>query len=248
MNKDNISVTVTDLKLQDYGRFSMVAEGKTQQYETKLIVLHVRELIRDVQIESSVSRLQSENICMFHLRCLASGGDLNLSYSWSGHQIQTHGSHLNISLRPAENTTLTCTANNTFSVKYATKTVVCTEKPDDSSISSDAGFPQKYLLIAVGVGIIVVVIFGGTLAVCCRCRNNKGQGESEAGITVYEDVNADATAKKRSESVVNGMSIYETVDDKKLSQNLPQTLYDKINYQRHPAVSASTSSPYQEVL
>lgn len=76
------------------------------------------------------------------------------------------------------------------------------------------------------------------------------------------------------------MSIYETVDDMKVTQNLvstrcmfrevdrtvakhffgiccnvtlllplqPQTLYDKINYQRHPAVSANTSSPYQEVL
>ncbi|XP_016360664.1 uncharacterized protein LOC107702767 [Sinocyclocheilus anshuiensis] len=246
MNKHNISVTVADLKLQDSGSFSIVAEGKSIQYNTTFIVLHVHDLIRDVQI--NVSRLQSENICMFHLRCLASGGDLNPSYSWSGLQIQTQGSHLNISLRPAETTTLTCTANNTFSVKYATKTVVCTDKPDNSSISSNAGFPQKYLLIAVGVGIIVVVIFSGTLAVCCRCRNIKGQGESEAGITVYEDVNADATAKKRSESVVNGMSIYETVDGTKLSQNLPQTLYDKINYQRHPAVSASTSSPYQEVL
>ncbi|XP_016116583.1 uncharacterized protein [Sinocyclocheilus grahami] len=246
MNKNNISVTVADLKLQDSGRFSIVAEDKFKQYETKFIVLHVHDLIRDVQIESSVTRLQ--DICMFHLRCLAFGAGLNLSYSWSGHQIQTQGSHLNISLRLAENTTLTCTANNTLGVKYATKTVVCTDKPDDSSISSDAGFPQKYVLIAVGVGIIVVVIFSGTLAVCCRCRNIKGQGESEAGITVYEDVNADATAKKRSESVANGMSIYETVDDKKLSQNLPQTLYDKINYQRHPAVSANTSSPYQEVL
>lgn len=28
----------------------------------------------------------------------------------------------------------------------------------------------------------------------------------------------------------------------------PQTLYDKINFQRHPAVGASASSPYQEVL
>uniref|UniRef100_A0A8C1R8S1 Ig-like domain-containing protein n=1 Tax=Cyprinus carpio TaxID=7962 RepID=A0A8C1R8S1_CYPCA len=247
MNEDNISVTVEDLKRQDSGSFSMVARAGAVQHKTKIIELHVHELIRDVQIEYNVSRLQSENICTFHLRCLASG-DPNPSYSWSGHQIQTQGPHLNISLRPAENATLTCTANNTYSVNYTTETVVCREKLDYSSVLS--GFPLKYLLIAVGAGIVVVVIFGATLAVCCRRRSNKGQGESEAGITVYEEVNTDGPAKKRSESVANGMSIYETVNDTKLSQNLPQTLYDKINYQRHPAVSTSTStsSPYQEVL
>ncbi|XP_042582724.1 signaling lymphocytic activation molecule [Cyprinus carpio] len=247
MNEDNISVTVEDLKRQDSGSFSMVARAGAVQHKTKIIELHVHELIRDVQIEYNVSKLQSENICTFHLRCLASG-DPNPSYSWSGHQIQTQGPHLNISLRPAENATLTCTANNTYSVNYTTETVVCREKLDYSSVLS--GFPLKYLLIAVGAGIVVVVIFGATLAVCCRRRSNKGQGESEAGITVYEEVNTDGPAKKRSESVANGMSIYETVNDTKLSQNLPQTLYDKINYQRHPAVSTSTStsSPYQEVL
>ncbi|XP_016338434.1 SLAM family member 5-like [Sinocyclocheilus anshuiensis] len=241
MNKDNISVTVTDLKLQDSGRFSIVAVGKSEQYDTKVFVLHVHELIREVKIEYSHFWLQSKNICMFHLRCLASG-DPNPSYSWISHQ--TRGSHLNISLGLAENAILNCTANNTVSIKYTTETVVCTEK-SDSSTTSDAGFRQEYLLIAVGVGIVAVIILSGTVAVCCRWRKNKGQGESEAGITVYEDVN---TAKKRSESVVNGMSIYETVNDIKLSQDLPQTLYDKVNYQRQPVVRASTSSPYQEVL
>ncbi len=41
MNEDNISVTVSDLKLQDSGRFSVIAERKSTQYKTTYIVLHV---------------------------------------------------------------------------------------------------------------------------------------------------------------------------------------------------------------
>ncbi len=40
-NKDSISVIVADLKVQDSGSFSIVAEGKSTQYKTKFIVLHV---------------------------------------------------------------------------------------------------------------------------------------------------------------------------------------------------------------
>ncbi|XP_042615252.1 uncharacterized protein LOC122145538 isoform X1 [Cyprinus carpio] len=127
MNEDNISVTVTDLTLQDSGRFSIVAEiiSTAKQYKTKVFLLYVHDLIREVKIEYNYVWLQSENICMFHLRCVASG-DQNLSYSWISPQ--TQGSQLNISLSLAESATLNCTANNTVSVKYTTKTVVCTEK------------------------------------------------------------------------------------------------------------------------
>uniref|UniRef100_A0A673H681 Ig-like domain-containing protein n=1 Tax=Sinocyclocheilus rhinocerous TaxID=307959 RepID=A0A673H681_9TELE len=166
MNKDTISVTVTDLKLQDSGRFFIVAVGKSEQYDTKGFVLHVHELIREVKIEYNYFWLQSKNICMFHLRCLASG-DPNPSYSWISHQ--TQGSQLNISLGLAENAILNCTASNTVSVKYTTETVVCTEKSDNSTTSG-----IEYLLIAVGVGIVAVIIFSGTVAVCCRWRKNKG--------------------------------------------------------------------------
>ncbi len=41
MNKDYISVTVSDLKLQDSGNFSVIAEGNSKQYKTTFIVLHV---------------------------------------------------------------------------------------------------------------------------------------------------------------------------------------------------------------
>ncbi|XDV19249.1 hypothetical protein PO909_024754, partial [Leuciscus waleckii] len=124
MYKDNISITIEDLKLQDSGIFTIVAERKADQFPTKTIVLHVHDLIRDVQIEFSDSWLESKNMCVFHLWCLASG-DPNPSYSWSGDLVET-GQNLNISRRPAESATLTCTANNTVSIKNTHKTVVCT--------------------------------------------------------------------------------------------------------------------------
>lgn len=129
MNKDSISVTVTDLKLKDSGRFSIAAENKTGpvQLKTKEYVLRVHELIRDVQILYNHVWLQSENICKFNLWCVASG-DENASYSWISPQ--TQGQYLNISLSLGENATLSCSANNTISVKYTTETVVCTEKSE----------------------------------------------------------------------------------------------------------------------
>ncbi|KAK7171190.1 hypothetical protein R3I94_001198 [Phoxinus phoxinus] len=258
MFKDNISITIEALKLQDSGRFSIVVVKQSVQLPTKVFVLHVHDLIRDVQIELNDSWLESKNTCVFHLRCLASG-DPDPSYSWTGDLVRTGylvktgdlvktGQNQNISLHPAESATVSCTANNTVSAKHTDKTVECPEKSEDSKVPP--GFDLKYVLIAVGVGVVAVVILGGSLAVFCRMRKRTGQGQdaSEGGITVYEDVNTEGLPKKRSESVINGMSIYETVDDLKVTKTMPQTLYDTITFQRHPPVSASTSSPYQQVL
>ncbi|XP_051567983.1 uncharacterized protein LOC127448990 [Myxocyprinus asiaticus] len=243
LRTSDISVTVEELHFQDSGSFSIVAEGPhSKQYKTKVIELHVQDLIRNVQIKSNFTWQESKNMCTFHLHCLVSG-NLKPSYSWSGFEVGSE-QHLHFSLHPAMSVTLNCTANNSVSIKSATLTVKCSEE----SISSFLQY--KYLMIAVGTGIVGIVMLSGIIAVCCRWRTRKGKGDSEAEITMYEDVNSGGTAKKkkRTESVVNGISIYETVDDTRIKSNMPQTLYDKINYQRHPAVGPSTSSPYQEVL
>ncbi len=41
INKDNISITVEDLELQDSGSFSIVAKAGLVQHKTKIIELHV---------------------------------------------------------------------------------------------------------------------------------------------------------------------------------------------------------------
>ncbi|XP_005172207.1 uncharacterized protein si:cabz01074944.1 isoform X2 [Danio rerio] len=238
-NNDNISVTIENLKHQDSGNFTIVAKKVGgRQHPTKLIVLHVHDRVKNVQIDYKISRL-SKN-CTFHLHC-ETLDDLNSSYSWSSDQGKSLGPQLNISLHPAESRKVSCTANNTVSQKSTEKTLVCTEE------SKYTGFRQE-LWLTISISILAIVILSGIIIACFRWRKRKGQTESEAGITVYEDVNPEGPAKKRTESVVNGMSIYETVDDIKVDKNLPQTIYDKLNYQRHPTVTASTSSPYQEVL
>ncbi|XP_077083290.1 CD48 antigen-like [Siphateles boraxobius] len=130
MYKNNISITIEDLKLQDSGIFSIFATRRSDQLPSKVIVLQVHEPIRDVQIEFNNSWLESKNICEIHLRCLASG-DLNPSYSWSGDPVKT-GQNQTIELRPAESATVSCTASNTVSTKHTVKTVMCTGKSEYS--------------------------------------------------------------------------------------------------------------------
>ncbi|XP_057199472.1 uncharacterized protein si:cabz01074944.1 isoform X2 [Triplophysa rosa] len=161
-----------------------------------------------------------------------------------------NGPHLSFNLTAEARATLNCTANNSVSVKYMTQTVMC-KKENGSNVTS--GIPQDLLLIAGGAGIVGIAMIIGIIGACYKWRNLKGQ--SEAGITVYEDVNPESVIKKRSESTNNGMSIYETVDDMKVTPNLLpdssyniQTLYDKISFERHPAVKPTTSSPYHVVL
>ncbi|CAM4512924.1 unnamed protein product [Leuciscus chuanchicus] len=176
MNKDNISITIEDLKLQDSGSFSIVAERKADQPPTKHIVLHVHDLIRDVQIEFSESWLESRNVCVFRLRCLASG-DPNPSYSWSGDLVET-GQYQNISLRPAESATLTCTANNTVSIK---QTVVCTEK--SAGTGQISVLKILSFLLATSPYLLATVVL---LYKCYRARVSSAEDQSQYAVTEEE--------------------------------------------------------------
>ncbi|XP_056588410.1 uncharacterized protein si:cabz01074944.1 isoform X1 [Triplophysa dalaica] len=247
-NESDISVTVKNLQLNDSGKFSIVQEGDGIQFETKEIQLHVHDPISAVKIQNNVNWLQSKNMCTFHLHCVTFG-HVNASFNWSGYQVG-NGPHLSFNLTAEARATLNCTASNRISVKYTTTTVMC-KKENGSNVTS--GIPQDLLLIAVGAGIAGIAMIIAIIGAFYKWRNPKG--ESEAGITVYEDIKPDSVMKKRSESMNNGMTIYETVDDMKVTPKLPpessyslQTLYDKINFERHPAVTPTTSSPYQVVL
>ncbi|XP_056318556.1 T-lymphocyte surface antigen Ly-9 [Danio aesculapii] len=184
-NNDHISITIEDLKHQDSGNFTIVAEkGGGSQLPTKLIVLHVHNRIKNVEITHKISRL-SKN-CTFHLHCETTD-DLNSSYSWIiGDQGKSLGPQLNISLHPAESSRVSCTADNTVSKKSTEETLEC---PEESKYTSTE------LWLTVGISILVIVILTGIIIACFQWRKRKGQTESEAGITVYEDVKPEAPAK-----------------------------------------------------
>ncbi|XP_073678527.1 adenylate cyclase type 2b [Garra rufa] len=61
MNKESVSITVGNLRLQDSGRFSIVALGESGQHPTKTIELRVHARITDVQIEYKDSWSQLKN-------------------------------------------------------------------------------------------------------------------------------------------------------------------------------------------
>ncbi|XP_065150468.1 uncharacterized protein [Paramisgurnus dabryanus] len=214
---NDISITVINLQLQDSGLFSITQEGHTMQYETKFIQLHVHDIIKSVTIQHNETWLQSKNICTFHLQCLVFD-NVNTFYHWSGY-LNSYGSHLNISLTPEVSATLNCTASNIVSVNYTTKTVKCSETLGPGM---SFGFFPNYLLLVLIVGGTVCI----SVAIIGVCRTGKGNVESEAEITVYEDINAEPVAKIWSDSSIIGICIYEVVEDVSLTSNLPQTVYD----------------------
>ncbi|XP_072543427.1 uncharacterized protein [Salminus brasiliensis] len=88
-----------------------------------------------------------------------------------------------------------------------------------------------------------------TTRVKCRPKESPTDRLTDNGNTVYADVNTEGTVTKdqRSQSI-NIASIYETVDEHRITSDKPQTLYDKVTFARPNLSGPSMSSPYQEVL
>ncbi|XP_017317510.1 CD48 antigen [Ictalurus punctatus] len=237
-NNDRVGVTVQDLQPQDSGTFSVAAPSITTQLPTQIFKVYIQIPITAVQIEKNQAWRLSTNSCDVDVKCVALGAE-SVSYLWSGYK-NGSGAQLQFSLSPAEGAvTLNCTAANNVSSSSATETLSC-EQSKTSAIS-------LYVWIAVAGGALTVIFV--VIAALCYCwRSHKNGSTSEAGNTVYADVNAGPTVQKdkRSESVVNGMTVYETVNDLRVSPEM--TIYAKVTLPQHTRVGATSSSPYQQVL
>ncbi|KAF7705762.1 hypothetical protein HF521_019016, partial [Silurus meridionalis] len=238
-NYNPVGVTVQDLQPQDSGTFSVVAKSISRQYTTQIFKVYVQSPITSVQIEKSQTWPVSTNSCNVDVKCAALGAE-NVSYQWSGYKT-ARGAQLQLSLSPAEGAvTLNCTASNNVSSSSASETLSC-EQTRTSTI------PLYIWITTAGGGLLLLFAVIAALIYCWKSRKNIIP--HEGGNTVYADVDVNAghsgQKNKRSDSVVNGMTVYETVDD--LRTDPEMTIYAKVTLPQQTNVSA-TSSPYQKVL
>uniref|UniRef100_A0A4W5PXU6 Ig-like domain-containing protein n=1 Tax=Hucho hucho TaxID=62062 RepID=A0A4W5PXU6_9TELE len=216
MNTNNFSLTVRELTLQDSGDFLLTGEGDKGQTGSKTITLKVHEPISTVAIQADI-KLLAKHSCMVRLVCNVSCYQ-NITYTWErDNEIYGDTQQIQFSLSSAErDISVNCNASNLVSWKTASATVKC------SNDTATPGLAWYTIYIRVSVGGAVVLILTVAVAVCyCRGRSNTGMYSLEASTIL----------KTRSNSHVNPISIYETVNDLVIPRlNKPQTLYDKITF------------------
>ncbi|XP_071190541.1 SLAM family member 8-like [Salvelinus alpinus] len=221
MNTKNFSLTVRELTLQDSGDFLLTGEGDKGQINSKTITLKVHEPISKVAIQTDI-KLLANHSCTVRLVCNVSCYP-NLTYTWErDNEIYGDAQQIYFSLSPAErNISVKCNASNLVSWKTAFETVKC--RNDTTAPEYVTGLVWYTIYIGVSVGGAVVLILTAAVAMCyCRGQSNTADLTDN---TIYADT--------RSNSQVNPISIYETVNDLVIPRlNKPQTLYDKITFGR----------------
>ncbi|GAA6093246.1 uncharacterized protein LOC113642127 [Tachysurus ichikawai] len=207
-DSDKVGVTVQDLQPQDAGKFKVVVDGTKTQYPSETFTVYIQNPIIYVQIEKNQTWKMSTNSCDVDVKCAALGSE-SVSYLWSGYK-SASGARLQFTLSPAGGAvTLNCTANNRVSSSSASETLNCSE----NDIINTAMPTLQWILIAVGAAVLLLIAF--IVALICWWRSHKARNVAESGPTVYACVGPGATAQKdkRSDSVNNGTTLYETVDD-----------------------------------
>ncbi|XP_055772116.1 natural killer cell receptor 2B4-like [Salvelinus fontinalis] len=242
MNTKNFSLTVRELTLQDSGDFLLTGDGDKGQIDSKTITLKVHEPISKVAIQTDI-KLLANHSCTVRLVCNVSCYH-NITYTWErDNEIYGDTQQIHFSLSPAErNISVKCNASNLVSWKAAFETVKCSG--DTTTPEYVTGLASYAIYIGVSVGGAVVLILTVAVAVCyCRGRSNT---EDLTDNTIYADIMINTRSRDTiSNSQVNPISIYETVNDLVIPRlNKPQTLYDKIAFGR----PEGPPCPYQKVL
>ncbi|KAI5626700.1 T-lymphocyte surface antigen Ly-9-like [Silurus asotus] len=233
-----VGITVQDLQPQDSGMFLMLVDGTERQYPTQIFTVYIQNPITAVQIEKNQTWRVSTNSCDVNATCAAIGAE-SVSYLWSGYKTES-GAQLQFSLSPEEGAvTLNCTATNNVSSSTARETLSCNAEQPITEI--------KILWIAVAGTVALLLVLAVLAAICCWWRSYKGGSVADSGTTVYADVSGETIAqnKNRSQSVTNGTTVYETVDEFRMNPEM--TIYAKVTLPQHTTVSATSSSPYQKV-
>ncbi|KAL2079194.1 hypothetical protein ACEWY4_024938 [Coilia grayii] len=262
VDPSNFSLTLSEIRKDDSGQFVFVPSGKNnEQLPRNTLQLQVYESTLKVHITQNVS-IQPNNTCMFSLTCSASGPP-DATFSWTGHQTGS-GASVHFSLLPADGSVnLKCSAQsgqNRDEKDEKEVVIKCDNKTLNGSTIPEVVNPTKlpeteilwyvYHVIIPAAGGLIIVLLSTAVGVCCY-RKHRGNEDN----TCYADVTVGRKdIPARSVSVINEMSIYETVDERAVgihNKPQPQTLYDRVNFSRPEGkkpVCANPSSPYQEVL
>ncbi|XP_034146286.1 uncharacterized protein LOC105009346 isoform X3 [Esox lucius] len=217
MNPKNFSLTVRDLTLQDSGVFILTSDGAKGQIPSKSITLKVHEPVSNLVIYKKIQQLANRS-CSVQMMCNASSSS-NLNYIWKrGNEMYRGDQQMQFILSPGEGDhNLICNASNIVSEQSASTTVSCSNETNPTET-----------LWYIGVGIPVGGAVAGILIVAVVMILTEGvvvykRKDDQMEITVYTDVGDIAKMKDtRSNSDVNPMSIYETVDDQNIPRLNPQ--------------------------
>ncbi|XP_036066829.1 uncharacterized protein LOC118598305 [Oryzias melastigma] len=132
-NVTTLSLTLTELTLQDSGNFSFSSEQNEKQRETVIITLLVHESITEDPILTSTHVLTFNQTCTVLVNCSLKSTS-SVSYKLSDGN-QTHeGSSRQYSIRKqGEGQVFTCTASNSVSSRTTSKTVTCQDNSTEGT-------------------------------------------------------------------------------------------------------------------
>ncbi|KAK5618905.1 hypothetical protein CRENBAI_008477 [Crenichthys baileyi] len=241
-NKANFGLTVRELTLQDSGEFSFASAIKDQQRPTVSITLKVHEPIsKRPDLILNISEPGLNGFCTVYLDCKAASHS-NITYIWTvGNQRHT-GPKLQQTIRPQDgNTTFSCTASNVVSEMSALQSVRCRNNTDILSKKDNNLHIHLWILSAAGGGLLILIII--IVITVCLCKR-RWSGSDSNELTVYADI-SDFSPEVDPSIKAKPCSLYDTIENRTGPiQEKPQTIYDKIQFERMRKASVS---PYQEV-
>ncbi|XP_015255303.1 PREDICTED: natural killer cell receptor 2B4-like isoform X2 [Cyprinodon variegatus] len=239
-NNVSFSLTVRELTLQDSGDFQFISEANGQQRPTVTITLQVHEPISTKpKLVYNISEPDLNGSCTVYLECRAAP-HRNTNYILTVGN-QTHEGpklHYHITTQDGD-TTVTCNASNAVSEMSASETLRCKNSTD--SLSNKGELPLVWILSAAGGCLLIIFII--IVVILCLCRRTWSGSDSNE-LTVYADI-SDFSPEVDTSANSKVCSLYDTVNDNAgHGQQMPQTIYDKIQIER---MRKASLSPYQEI-
>ncbi|XP_075884021.1 SLAM family member 9-like isoform X1 [Nelusetta ayraudi] len=215
-NPTDFSLTLSDLTVQDSGKFTFLSNDKQrgQQRETITVTLQVHEPITEKPVLTSISGLLANGSCSVHLRC-SDPSHNKVTYSWTVGNETTDGSWLNFTMRPQdEETNFTCTTSNFVTSMSASKMISCS-----AVLRGDDHQSFLTILIARLAGFLLVITILITSILCVRRCKKAHPGAEATDMTLYAD-NAEIT------SAVS-RTVYDQIQLSRLS-DAPRSVYQEI--------------------